>query len=350
MSSRAKPRHMTSSRRRPPALQVAPALACLVCAQTCAAEQTLVSELRTDDSELTGRFSPLRSQLCAARGIPLRPTPRAGCASVRRRQDSSAAGHRLHDSVNSSVTRRYVGALALFAITAPVSGAGRRTGAGRQVAAHWRGNPQVCGQITEWKAVMERGAPRRRRVPGTISRNGGAAGSNGVSLAGMATPDRFRSDESLQMNFKTLASALCLAASAPLWAAPAATAVPTPDKMDPFAQHGANLVPRPDDDHPVGARVIGAGDPAALGRLDAMLTLCAKADAEHRKTYERYRTEMIVFGEGTRYEMRAAGSDTPAFKEAYAATLAAVAKERAEELEGNCRRWIGVDVADKRDR
>ena len=155
MSLWAKQRDMTSSRR-PLALQVTPAWACLVCVQTCAAEQTLVSELRTDDSELTGRFSPLRPRLRAARGIPLRPSPRAGCASVRRRQDRSAAGHRLHNSVNCAVTHRCVGTVTLFAITAPVAGARQRTGVGREVAAHCGGNPQVFGQIPECKAVMER--------------------------------------------------------------------------------------------------------------------------------------------------------------------------------------------------
>ena len=185
MSLWAKQRDMTSSRRLP-VLQLAPAWAYFVGAQTCTAEQTLVSELLTDGSELTGRFSPLRPRLRAARGIPLRPTPRAGCASVRRTQDRSAAGHRLHDSVNCAVTHRCVGTVTLFAITAPVAGARQRTGVGREVAAHCGGNPHVFGQITEWQAVMERLVPRRRGAPGTIAKNGGAACSNRVSRAGVS--------------------------------------------------------------------------------------------------------------------------------------------------------------------
>ena len=122
------------------------------------------------------------------------------------------------------------------------------------------------------------------------------------------------------MNFKSIASALCLVASAPLCAAAATTAVPAPDKME----------------------------PATLGRLDALLALCAKADAKNRTSYERYRTEMIVFGEGTPYEMRAADSATPEYKEAYAATLEIAGKASAEELVGQCRLTIGADVADNR--
>lgn len=89
----------------------------------------------------------------------------------------------------------------------------------------------------------------------------------------------------------------------------------------------------------------GKMDAATLGRLDALFTLCAKADAKNRPTYERYRTEMIVFGEGTTYEMRVPGSDTPAYKEASAATFEAAGKASKEELAGQCSRMIGAEAA-----
>lgn len=46
-------------------------------------------------------------------------------------------------------------------------------------------------------------------------------------------------------------------------------------------------------------------DPAALGSLDALLPLCVKADASNREIYKKLRTELIVFDEGTPYQMRA---------------------------------------------
>ena len=89
-------------------------------------------------------------------------------------------------------------------------------------------------------------------------------------------------------------------------------------------------------------------DAAALGRLDAMLTLCIKADPKNSATYARYRTEMIVFGEGQPYEMHAPGSDSPEYKEAHATMVGAAGKLTHEELVGQCRRMIGADVADNR--
>ena len=89
-------------------------------------------------------------------------------------------------------------------------------------------------------------------------------------------------------------------------------------------------------------------DAASLGRLDAMLTLCIKADAKNSATYARYRTEMIVFGEGTPYEMHAPGGDTPEYKEAQAMMVEAAGKSTREELAAKCMRMIGADVADNR--
>ena len=89
-------------------------------------------------------------------------------------------------------------------------------------------------------------------------------------------------------------------------------------------------------------------DAASLGRLDAVLTLCIKADTKNSETYARYRAEMIVFGEGTSSEMRAPGSATPEYKEAYAAMLGAAGKAGAEELVSQCRRTIGADGAENR--
>lgn len=143
------------------------------------------------------------------------------------------------------------------------------------------------------------------------------AGGKPARIAyGMAT--RIDSDhmKGLQMKFNSIAAVLCLAATGELCAAAAATAEPSLNKME----------------------------PATLGRLDALFTLCAKADVKNRTNYERFRTEMIVFGEGTPYEMRVEGSDTPAYKEAYAATLEAAGKAGTEELAGQCRRVIGANA------
>ena len=85
-------------------------------------------------------------------------------------------------------------------------------------------------------------------------------------------------------------------------------------------------------------------DVATLGRIDAMLTLCIKADAKNRASYERHRLDMIVFGEGTPVEMRVEGSDTPQYKEAYAAMIEAAGKAAPEELADSCRRTIGAEV------
>lgn len=84
-------------------------------------------------------------------------------------------------------------------------------------------------------------------------------------------------------------------------------------------------------------------DPAALGRLDAMLTQCAKADAKHRTTYERYRTEMIVFGEGTAQEMRVTGSDTPKYKEAYQALTTEMGQKSKDDLAAQCAKVIDAE-------
>ena len=86
-------------------------------------------------------------------------------------------------------------------------------------------------------------------------------------------------------------------------------------------------------------------DAATLGRLDALLTVCVKADERNRASYENYRTELIVFGEGTPEEMRVPGSETPEYKRARAEMLEATGKTSAKELAANCARIIGVDPA-----
>lgn len=121
------------------------------------------------------------------------------------------------------------------------------------------------------------------------------------------------------MKFAPVTAALCLAASASLHAAPPASATPAPNQMD----------------------------AATLGQLDGVLTLCAKVDPANQASYDRYRTEMIVFGEGTPYEMRVPGSDSPAYKQAYAAMHEAAGRASPEEQAAQCRRTIGADVADK---
>jgi hypothetical protein len=86
-------------------------------------------------------------------------------------------------------------------------------------------------------------------------------------------------------------------------------------------------------------------DVATLGRMDAVLTLCAKADDKNRASYERIHTEMIAFGEGTPYAMRVKGSDTPEYKAAYAEAIEAAGKASKEELAGQCSRMIGAETA-----
>jgi hypothetical protein len=86
-------------------------------------------------------------------------------------------------------------------------------------------------------------------------------------------------------------------------------------------------------------------DVATLGRLDALLALCAKADEKNRASYERIHTGMIAFAEGTPYEMRVEGSDTPEYKAAYAEAVEAAGKASREELAGQCSRMIGAEVA-----
>lgn len=81
-------------------------------------------------------------------------------------------------------------------------------------------------------------------------------------------------------------------------------------------------------------------DPTTLGHLDAMLTLCARADAAHRATFERYRTELVVFGEGTAYEMRAEGSDTPQYKQAYQVLTTEMSQRPEEDIAAQCAKFI----------
>lgn len=85
-------------------------------------------------------------------------------------------------------------------------------------------------------------------------------------------------------------------------------------------------------------------DAATLGRLDAILGLCAKADAENRATYDAFRTEMIVLGEGTPTELRVEGSERPEYKNARAETLEAAAKASRDEIVAQCRRMIGAST------
>jgi hypothetical protein len=121
------------------------------------------------------------------------------------------------------------------------------------------------------------------------------------------------------MKFASVTVALCLAAAAPLRAAPSAADAPAPDQTD----------------------------PATLGKLDGVLSLCAKVDPANQASYDRHRAEMIVFAEGTPYEMRVPGSDSPAYKQAYEAVREAAGRANAEEQTAQCRRAIGVDAADK---
>ncbi len=86
-------------------------------------------------------------------------------------------------------------------------------------------------------------------------------------------------------------------------------------------------------------------EPAALGRLAAMLEVCATADAERSALYVRYRNELIAVGEGTEHAMRAPGTDTPAFREAHAAVLEATAQRSREELVGQCRQGFAADAS-----
>src|ERR1700736_5765944 len=58
-------------------------------------------------------------------------------------------------------------------------------------------------------------------------------------------------------------------------------------------------------------------DNVTLGRLDALLTVCSKADPKNKPFYDRYRNNMIEFGTGDQ-TMRVEGSDTPEYKAAYA--------------------------------
>lgn len=116
------------------------------------------------------------------------------------------------------------------------------------------------------------------------------------------------------MKVNAITAAVCLAAAAPLCTA--ATLVPATNKMA----------------------------PATLGRLDALLTVCVKSDAKNRVRYEKLRSELIVFGEGTPYEMRVEGSATPAYKEAYAAVLEAADKAGPEALAAECRKVVGADA------
>lgn len=115
------------------------------------------------------------------------------------------------------------------------------------------------------------------------------------------------------MKFKSLTLA-CLAAAMPLCAAAAAADSPAPFEMD----------------------------AATLGRLDALLTACAKADAKYQSTYARYRTEMIVFAEGTPQEVRVKGSDTPEYQQARAEMVKAAGKASQEDLARQCRQVIGA--------
>jgi len=84
--------------------------------------------------------------------------------------------------------------------------------------------------------------------------------------------------------------------------------------------------------------------PAALGRLNAVFTLCAKADAKDRVSFDRFRAEMIIFAEGTPQEMRAPGYGTSDFKSAYDAVFDAAGRDKDEDLAHLCRRMIRPDL------
>ncbi len=75
------------------------------------------------------------------------------------------------------------------------------------------------------------------------------------------------------------------------------------------------------------------GDGASLGRLDGLFTVCAAADPSHREIIERYKIELI--GKG---ELRAAGTNTPAFEEAREELLEAASKVSHAELAAQCSR------------
>jgi hypothetical protein len=84
-------------------------------------------------------------------------------------------------------------------------------------------------------------------------------------------------------------------------------------------------------------------DNATLGRMDALLTACSKADQKHKAAYDQYRTEFIEFGAGEQ-RMRVEGSDTPEYKEAYGAAVEALGKATTEALAAECVRTIGLDA------
>lgn len=77
-------------------------------------------------------------------------------------------------------------------------------------------------------------------------------------------------------------------------------------------------------------------EPAALGRLAGALEVCMKADPDRAKLYARYRTELVVLGEGTANEIRAPGTDTPAYREAHASVLEAAGKLSTDDLLAQC--------------
>ena len=85
-------------------------------------------------------------------------------------------------------------------------------------------------------------------------------------------------------------------------------------------------------------------DAVMLGRVDAILTLCDKADASNRALYRRLRTELVVFGEGTKFEMRAPGADTPEYKAAYAEMLEAARQQPEAELVASCHASFAADT------
>lgn len=85
-------------------------------------------------------------------------------------------------------------------------------------------------------------------------------------------------------------------------------------------------------------------DNATLGRLDAVLTVCSKADPKNKPAYDRYRNNMIEFGTGE-HTMRVEGSGTPEYKAAYAEVLEAAGKSTREDLASQCVRTVGLEAA-----
>jgi hypothetical protein len=84
-------------------------------------------------------------------------------------------------------------------------------------------------------------------------------------------------------------------------------------------------------------------DNAMLGRLDALLTVCSKADPKNKPSYDRYRNDMIEFGTG-KQALRVEGSDTPEYKAAYDEVVQATGKATRQDIVLQCVRSVGLEA------